>query len=100
MNPRVKSIIEIHPFSVTLEWTNGEVTTIDFKRFLARELNKKSVFSKLFQPEIFLTVKTDGRTLYWDSLAEIINVDGSKKAGPLDFCPDVLYNFSKIVIIH
>ena len=93
MNPRVKRILEINPFLIKLEWTNGEVKTIDFKVFLEEYSNKNSVFDKLFVPEIFLNDKTDGRTLYWDSLTQMIDIDGSSKAAPLDFCPDVLYNF-------
>ncbi|MBY0435203.1 MAG: DUF2442 domain-containing protein [Cyclobacteriaceae bacterium] len=95
MNPRIARIVEVKPFLVTVEWTNGEVKSIDFDKFLMRERNVDSIFSKLFQKEIFSQVKTDGRTLYWDALTEMIDIDGSKIAAPIDFCPDVLYNSSK-----
>lgn len=96
MNPRVKSILEAQPFSVTVKWTNGETTVIDFNQFLAEEKkNEHPVFSRLFNSETFLKVKTDGRTLYWDHLTEMLEEDGKVVSAPLDFCPDVLYKISK-----
>jgi hypothetical protein len=95
MNPRVARIIDVKPFLITVEWTNGEKKSIDFAEFLADEKNKKSVFSRLLQKEIFSQVKTDGRTLYWDSMTEMIDTDGSRISAPIDFCPDVLYGLAK-----
>lgn len=95
MNPRVTRIVEVKPFLVTVEWSNGEKKSIDFDRLLAGEKNRKSIFAQLFQKEVFAQVKTDGRTLYWDAMTEMIDTDGSKIAAPIDFCPDVLYSFAK-----
>jgi hypothetical protein len=95
MNPRIARIVEVKPFLVTVEWTNGEKRSIDFDKFLMEEKNRNSVYSRLFEKKVFSQVKTDGRTLYWDAMTEMIDTDGSKIAAPIDFCPDVLYSFSK-----
>ncbi|MFM7429227.1 MAG: hypothetical protein ACKO1F_04935 [Flammeovirgaceae bacterium] len=95
MNPRVSRIIEVKPFLITVEWTNGEIKSIDFDRLLARDKTIDSVFSQLFKKEVFSQVKTDGRTLYWDAMTEMIDIDGSKISAPIDFCPDVLYEYSE-----
>ena len=58
MNPRISHILSVTPFLVTVEWSNGEKTKIDFAYFLSEERNKDSVFSKLFVKEIFNKVKT------------------------------------------
>ena len=95
MNPRISRILDVTPFLITVEWSNGEKTKIDFAYFLSEERNKDSVFSKLFVKEIFNKVKTDGRTLYWDSMTEMIDTDGTAIPARLDFCPDVLYKLAK-----
>jgi hypothetical protein len=95
MNPRITRIVEVKPFLITVEWTNGETKSIDFAEFLSEEKNKNSIFSRLLQKEIFSQVKTDGRTLYWDSMTEMIDTDGSRISAPIDFCPDVLYSLAK-----
>ena len=103
MNPRVSSISEVKPFSVTVIWTNGQVMVIDFNEFLAEDRKKgHPIFSKLFHAETFLKVKTDGRTLYWDNLTEMLDEEGKIIPAPLDFCPDVLYQVSKEIpaIVH
>ena len=94
MNPRIARILDVKPYLITVEWTNGEKKSIDFADFLSSERNKNSVFAKLFDQDIFSKVKTDGRTLYWDQMTEMFDTDGRSFAAPLDFCPDVLYGFS------
>lgn len=95
MNPRITRIVEVKPYTITVEWTNGEIKSIDFNRMLMRDRTVDSIFSKLFQKEIFLQVKTDGRTLYWDGMAKMTEVDGTDITAPIDFCPDVLYDYSE-----
>src|SRR5213082_1327768 len=93
MNPRVEKILEVRPFSVKIKWTNGQIKTVDFSKFLSDERQQKhSLFNKLFDDKIFLNVKTDGRTLYWENLTEMIDEHGKAIPAPLDFCPDVLYD--------
>ena len=94
MNPRISRILEIKPFLVTVEWSNGEKNSIDFADFLSEEKDKDSIFSQLLLKEKFLKVKTDGRTLYWDSMTEMIDIDGTSISAPIDFCPDVLYEIA------
>lgn len=95
MNPRIAEILDVKPFLITVKWTNGEINSIDFEKFLSRERTNQSTFSKLFREEIFIQVKTDGRTLFWDDMTAMIGIDGSEMSSPIDFCPDVLYNFAK-----
>jgi Protein of unknown function (DUF2442) len=98
MNPRVKKIIDVKPFAVTVKWTNGETRIVDFNEFLSEEKGKKgSVFKKLFNPETFMKVRTDGRTLYWENLTEMLDENGRAIPAPIDFCPDVLFGISKEV---
>jgi hypothetical protein len=94
MNPRISRILEIKPFLVTVEWSNGEKNSIDFADFLSEEKTKDSIFSKLLLKENFSRVKTDGRTLYWDAMTEMIDTDGTIIQAPVDFCPDVLYQIA------
>ena len=94
MNPRISRILEIKPFLVTVEWSNGEKNSIDFADFLSEERTKDSIFSKLLLTENFFKVKTDGRTLYWDAMTEIIDTNGALIPAPIDFCPDVLYEIA------
>ena len=95
MKPRISKILDVKPFLITVEWTNGETKSIDFTEFLSKEKNKNSNFAKLVQKEIFSQVKTDGRTLYWDGLTEMVDTDGTSISAPIDFCPDVLYDLAK-----
>lgn len=84
MNPRVKSILEIQPFTITVKWSKGKTSVIDFIEFLAEERKKgHPIFSKLFNPIIFLKVKTDGRTLYWENLTEMLDEEGRIIPAPL-----------------
>ena len=95
MNPRIKEIVEVVPYQLKLRWTDGLVRTLDIARFLERERgNPNSVYARLFQPSVFNQVKTDGRTIYWDDLTEMIDENGQRLSAPLDFCPDVLYSES------
>jgi hypothetical protein len=95
MNPRVKEILFIKPFVIKSLWTDGQIRMTDFGKFLADyNGNNESLFGKIFQPEIFMQAKTDGRTILWENLAEIEDYDGRIVPAPLDFCPDVLFENS------
>jgi Protein of unknown function (DUF2442) len=96
MNPRIEEILDIKPFTIKVKWTNGQVRSIDFNEFLSEEKRKgSSNLSKLFIKDIFFKVKTDGRTLYWENLTEMLDEKDNLIPAPLDFCPDVLYQASK-----
>jgi hypothetical protein len=96
MNPRIQTILEVKPFTVKVKWTNGQTKIVDFSEFLAEERGKKHpLFSKLFDWETFSKVQTDGRTLYWKDMGEMQDEDGKIIPAAIDFCPDVLFNFSK-----
>ncbi|MCE7062857.1 DUF2442 domain-containing protein [Dyadobacter sp. CY343] len=96
MNPRIKEIVSIDAFVITVLWSDNIVRAIDFGEFLAEYFEKpESVYYQLLQANTFKKAKTDGKTIYWDDLIEIIDYDGKPIAAPLDFDPDVLFNISK-----
>ena len=98
MNPRIKEIVAINPFIISTLWSNNEVREINFAQFLSDYFQKKdSIFYKILNEKTFLLAKTDGRTIYWDGLPEMQDVDGEIIAAPLDFCPDVLFEQSVLV---
>jgi hypothetical protein len=92
MNPRVKEILSIEPFTIKALWSDNKVRTIDFGSFLSEYFEKKqSLYYKILNNESFINAKTDGRTIYWENLSEMIDYDGNLVPAPLDFCPDVLF---------
>ncbi|MCE7067695.1 hypothetical protein [Dyadobacter sp. CY326] len=97
MNPRVKKILSIEPFVIKALWSDDKVRTIDFGLFLSEYFQKEqSLYHKILDKNRFLEAKTDGRTIYWDDLVEIIDYDGKSIPAPLDFCPDVLFQQSSL----
>ena len=98
MNPRIKEIISINPFVISALWSNNEVRKIDFAQFLSDYFQKNdSIFHKILDERTFLKAKTDGRTIYWEGLAQMQDYDGKIISAPLDFCPDVLFEQSVLV---
>ena len=99
MLPRIKSILSVEPYLITCLWTTGEVRIIDLEKELkGKEVENNPVLSKLMNEEIFKSVKvdSDSGTVFWDNLMPFVDLDGTIKVGPLDFCPDVLYSLSKL----
>lgn len=97
MNPRVKEILSVEPYIVKALWSDGKVRTIDFDQFLSDFKQKEdSHYYKILQKDTFKKAKTDGRTIYWDNVAEMVDTDGSIIPGPLDFCPDVLFQHAVV----
>ena len=95
MNPRVKEILSIEPFVITALWTDGVVRSVDFGSFLQEYAEKEgSIFNKILDKNTFQQAQTDGRTIYWDGIIEMIDYDGQIIPAPLDFCPDVLFQQS------
>jgi hypothetical protein len=101
MLPRIEAIVSVLNFSIITKWNTGELRSIDFQPILAphRE-NKNSTLGRLSDPKIFSKVKFDpvAKTLYWDDLLTLRNPDGSTEPAPLDFCPDVLFSKSVLVL--
>lgn len=94
-NPRVKEILSIEPFVIKALWTDGTVRSVDFGSFLQEYAEKEgSIFKKILDRNTFKQAQTDGRTIYWDGLAEMVDYDGKIIPAPLDFCPDVLFQNS------
>ena len=65
--------------------------------FLTIFKKRIAFFYKILNEKTFLLAKTDGRTIYWDGLAEMQDADGEIISAPLDFCPDVLFEQSVLV---
>ncbi|GGH51763.1 hypothetical protein ACN9ML_20580 [Dyadobacter endophyticus] len=57
---------------------------------------EESIFRKILDKDTFAQARTDGRTIYWDGLTEMIDYDGEIISAPLDFCPDVLFQHSSL----
>jgi hypothetical protein len=95
MNPRIKEILTIEPFVIKAVWTDGVVRSIDFGAFLEEYAEKEgSLFQQILNEDTFGKAQTDGRTIYWENLAEMVDYDGQIIPAPLDFCPDVLFQHS------
>ncbi|REA58717.1 hypothetical protein DSL64_20380 [Dyadobacter luteus] len=95
MNPRIEKIISIDPFIIRALWTDKQVRTIDFGRFLSEYFDKEeSIFHRILNKNAFLGAKTDGRTIYWEGITEMEDYNGEVISAPLDFCPDVLFEQS------
>ena len=98
MLPRVRKIIGVEPYKVTCLWNTGEIREVDFEPCLT-DAKHYSPINRLADPQLFETVQTDGRTLYWDNLLTMIDYDGSQHPAPLDFDPDVMYRQSRLLTI-
>ncbi|SKC10209.1 hypothetical protein [Dyadobacter psychrophilus] len=95
MNPRVKEILSIKPYIIEALWSDDKVRKIDFGSFLSDYFQKEqSHYYKILNEQRFLEAKTDGRTIYWDDVSEMVDYDGKLIPAPLDFCPDVLFEQS------
>ncbi|MCF2499470.1 hypothetical protein [Dyadobacter chenhuakuii] len=98
MNPRVKEILSIEPFVIKALWSDDRVRTTDFGSFLSEYFQKEqSVYFKILNENQFRRAKTDGTTIYWENIAEMVDYDGKLIPAPLDFSPDVLLHYSVLV---
>lgn len=80
----IKSIINVQPFKLTLEFDNGEVKVVDIEeRLKAKSTTPDSKYRTLLNPKYFVSVKLqqEWQTIYWDN--------------GIDFCPDVLYSLGR-----
>jgi hypothetical protein len=79
----IKNIVNVEPYTLTLQFNTGETKKINIEKQL-REWSQtpESKFRQLLEPNYFTTVKLDKEleTVYWDN--------------GIDFCPDVLYSLS------
>lgn len=72
MNPRVQSVIPHSDFTLTLQFTDGQVKQLDVKPYL-----NKGFFRELQSIDYFRTVRLFLETVQWPN--------------GQDFCPDTLY---------
>ena len=100
MLPRITSIESVKPYTIQTRWTTGELREIDFSPILQPYKTKPdSSIGQLLRSEIFEQVKLDAetKTLYWEGLIHMRLPDGSLAPAPLDFCPDVLFENSRVI---
>jgi uncharacterized protein (DUF433 family) len=87
----ISKILEIKLYKIIVLFDEAEKREIDFESIL------KS-FPVLKDEQIFKSVKLDDYpTLSWDNLAAVVDYDGKQKPAALDFSPDSLYAFSKLI---
>ena len=97
---RIRKIIDIAPYTITCEWTNGEVRAIHMENKLKEWADEPdSVYKKLRDHDTFLQVKLDpdSKTLYWNGLMQMMDVSGNLFDTVLDIDPEVLYEMSALV---
>ncbi|MBI4648117.1 MAG: DUF2442 domain-containing protein [Bacteroidia bacterium] len=100
MLPRIKKIISVEPYQILCLWNTGEIRSIDLFAQLKAYTNKhKSPYFALLDKNTFKQVKYDAvsQTIYWDNLISMIDANDNTIPAAFDFCPDVLYEISKIV---
>lgn len=100
MLPRISSIEKVSPFTIQARWTTGELREIDFGPILKKfESKPASSMGQLLRTEVFEKVKLDpvSQTLYWEGLIHMRQKDGTLVPAPLDVCPDVLFENSRLV---
>ncbi|NIJ51086.1 hypothetical protein [Dyadobacter arcticus] len=98
MNPRIKEILSIDPFIISILWSDDKVRVIDLGEFLGEYFGKKeSLFYKILQPDTFVNAKTDGKTIYWENITKMEDYNGALIDAPLDFDPDVLFEQSELI---
>jgi hypothetical protein len=100
MLPRITLIESVQPYTIRTLWTTGETRDIDFHPLLQPyALRPESSLGRLLDPQIFERAKLDpeAQTIYWEDLIQMRLPDGNMIPAPLDFCPDVLFDNSRIV---
>ncbi|TLU98064.1 hypothetical protein [Dyadobacter luticola] len=98
MNPRIKKILSVSPFTVKALWSDDHVRQIDFGSLLSEYFEKEeSLFYKILQPDTFINAKTDGKTIYWDNITKMKDYSGAMIDAPLDFDPDVLFDQAEFI---
>ena len=98
--PRIISVENVIPFTIKTRWTTWELREIDLKPILKKFENRPdSSIGKILSAEVFETVNLDpeSRTLYWEGLISKRLKDGNLVPAPLDFCPDILFENSRVV---
>ncbi len=80
----VKEIVHVEPFKIKLRFENDAVREIAFEEKLGSwSTSDKSIYKQLLNPDNFIQVKFNEElgTIQWSN--------------GVDFCPDMLYEWSK-----
>lgn len=91
----IEKIIEIHEYQIRLLWNDGYERIVDLKKFIIeKSANKNNSYAILLDKNYFRTAQCDGNSIFWGEGVEYLDLDGSKKLGPLDISPEVLFEMS------
>ncbi len=94
---RIQRIVNVTPYTIICEWTNGETRAIQMEQKLREWASEQgSVYERLLEKVIFMNVQldTESKTLYWNGLVKMQDTSGNLIDAPLDIDPDVLYGMS------
>ena len=94
---RIQKIINIAPYTILCEWTNGEVRAIQMEAKIREWADEPgSVYKNLLDTNTFMQVMLDAesKTLFWDGLIKIKDATGKLINAALDIDPEVLYLMS------
>lgn len=98
---RINKIINATSYNIVCEWTNGETRTILMEMKIKEWADEPgSVYKNLLDKNIFMAVKLDGesKTLFWDGLIKMKDINGKLINASLDIDPEVLYEMSQPVL--
>ncbi|MBM2813648.1 MAG: hypothetical protein HW421_410 [Ignavibacteria bacterium] len=91
----IEKILEVKPYTIKTLWNDGSVRLINLEEFIKKKsLNPNSSFKKLKNSDVFIKVKCDGTSLYWENLIKYKDLDGGEKDGNLDISPELLFELS------
>jgi len=92
MLPRILKLVNLDGYIVKCVWTTGEIRNIDFTKVVSDY--PAEIRSKILNLENFnkISLNHDAKTLIIPNIFE--SNDGSNE---LDFCPDVLFDYSESV---
>jgi len=94
---RIRKIVNVKPYTIVCEWTNGEIRAIILEEKIREwSIEPGSVYKNLLTASIFNKVKLDAEshTLYWNGLIKMTDDNGKSFNAPLDIDPEVLYQLS------
>ena len=94
---RIQKIINIAPYTIICEWTNGEVRAVQMEQKIREwAYEPGSVYKKLLDKNIFMQVMLDpnSKTLFWEGLIRVKDASGKSFDATPDIDPEVLYVMS------
>lgn len=94
---RIQRIVNITPYTIVCEWTNGEIRAIQMEEKIKEWANEpESVYKNLLEKNVFKEVQLDAesKTLSWNGLIKMKDAEGKLFNAALDIDPEALYEMS------